>query len=157
MADVRDGADVGEGHQRMGRRLDMHELRVGTDGLADVIGIGGVDVGELNAVTNDHLAKEARGAAVDVVATNDVVACVQHRHHGGDGRHAAGEDVGAGATFEGGKVNFKGVARGVGDAGVLPAAVLLDTLELVSGRKVDGNIDGAGEGIGFLSVVDGAG
>ncbi len=34
--------------------------------------------------------------------------------------------------------------------------MFLDALELVGGREIDGDVDGAGAGIGFLTVVDGA-
>ena len=120
-------------------------------------GFGGVDEGELDAVADDDLVEEARGAAVDVVAADDVVAGVEHGDQRGDGGHAAGEDVAAGSAFERGEVGFERVAGGVGDAGVFPAAVFLDALELVGGGEIDGDVDGAGARVGFLSVVDGAG
>ncbi len=130
---------------------------VGRRDAADVLGVGGVDEGELDAVADDDLVEEAGGAAVDVVAADDVIAGVEHGDEGGDGGHAAGENVAGGSAFERGEIGFESVAGGVGDAGIFPAAVFLDALELVSGGGIDGDGDGAGARVGFLSVVDGAG
>ena len=108
-------------------------------------------------MTDDDLAEEAGGATVDVVAADDVIAGVEHGDEGSDGGHAAAEDVTGGSAFERGEIGFEGVPSGVGDAGVFPAAVFLDALEFVGGGEVDGDVDGAGARVGFLSVVDGAG
>ena len=67
------------------------------------LGVGCVDEGELDAVADDDLAEEAGGAAVDVVAANDVIAGVEHGDKGGDGGHAAAEDVTGGSAFERGE------------------------------------------------------
>ena len=156
VADIRDGANIGEHHQRVGGRFDVDEPGSGAEGIADVVGVRGVDEAELNAVMRDDLGEQARGATVDVMPADDMVANLQHRDECRDSRHAAAKGVAAGAALERGEVGFDGVACGVRDAGVFPPAVLLDALQFVGGAQVERNVDGPGPGIGSLTVVNGA-
>jgi hypothetical protein len=156
VTDVGDRADVGEGHERVGGRLNVDELRGGTDGAADVVGVRGVDETELDAVVRNDLGEEARGAAIDVVAADHMVADFEHGDESGDGGHAAGEGVSGGSSFQRREAGLNGVAGRVRDAGVFPAAVFFDALQLIGGGEIDGNVDGAGARIGLLPVVDGS-
>ena len=104
-----------------------------------------------------HLIEQAGSAAVEIVAADDVVAGLQHADDGVDRSHAAGEDSGGDSAFERGEIFLKPGARGIRHARVLVSFVLADALLDVSGGRIDRNRDRAGEWIGFLSGVDGAG
>ena len=69
-----DGGDVGEPHQRIGRRLDVDVARVLADGALHVARIGRVHVGELEAEVRHDLVEQPRHAAVEIVGGDDVIA-----------------------------------------------------------------------------------
>ena len=88
--------------------------------------VGGVDVGELDAVVHDNLVEEARGATVDVLAADDVIARLEHRDHRHDRGHAAAEYVRARAAFKRCKIRFERIASWIRDPRVLVTFVLAD-------------------------------
>ena len=75
-ADPRDGADVGQPQQRVGRRLQPAELGARADRGGDRAGVARVDEGEAEAEAAEDLVEQAKAAAVDVVAGDHVIARV---------------------------------------------------------------------------------
>jgi hypothetical protein len=155
---ARDGAQVGQLQHRVGRRLDPHHLRLGTQRAGQRQRIGQVDVGELVAgACAAHALEQAVGAAVHVVAGDDVRAGRQQFEHGGDRRQAGGEGEGRAAAFDVGHAALQRPARRVVRAAVVEALVHAGTL-LDKGRGgVDRRHHGAGARVGRLAAVDDAG
>src|SRR5438270_9236974 len=88
------------------------------------------------------------------MSADDVVAGT---HHGAEsiGRgHAAGEDVRGASTFERGQVFFKPGASGVRDARIFISLILADLFLHIGRGRINGNGNGAGERVRFLSSVD---
>ena len=71
---ARDGRDIDELEQRIGRALEPDEARALLDGGLDVVDARGVDKRETQADAFEHAVEQAKRAAVDVVAGHDVVA-----------------------------------------------------------------------------------
>ncbi len=92
VGDGADGGDVGEAHQRIGRRLDVDVARVAADGALDVARIGRVDIGELQTEVGHDLVEEPRYAAVEIVGGDDVIASFHQMAERADGGHSAGEN-----------------------------------------------------------------
>lgn len=82
-----------------------------------------------------------------------MVAGAQHSHQGRDGGHAGGKGVRAVAALERRQRGFKGIARGIAGARVVPATVGADAGELEGGGQIQGNVDGARLRIGFLACM----
>src|SRR5262245_27703003 len=72
-ADAADGLDIAHRHQRLGWRFDVDHTCALADGTFYVFWISGVDVGEFQTKVGQHLIAETRYAAVEIMATNDVV------------------------------------------------------------------------------------
>jgi hypothetical protein len=142
------GFDIGDLEQRVGRGLDPEHLGLGPDRLAHGLGLGGIDVGESEAITRQHLVEVPRGAAVDVVRADHVIARGQQLHAGVDRRHAARIADPVFAALDRGQIVLQHLAGRVGRAGVVEAPVLADFLEHVGRGLVDRRHDGAGRGIG---------
>ena len=157
VGDLRHAGNVGEHHQRIARRLDVHELRVRLHRRFDGGQVAGVDVLDLDAVAAHDLVEEADGAGIHVARADDVVAGAQHGHQRRDGRHAGGEGVAAGAAFERGQRRLQPVARGVAGARVVPAAVAADAGEFKGRGKVNGHIHRARQRVRVLPGMDGKG
>jgi hypothetical protein len=73
------GADVGQLHQGVGRRLDMDQACLRSKGATDVLRVAGVYICKGDAVVRHDLVKEPWRAAIDIRTTDDVVAGFQHR------------------------------------------------------------------------------
>ena len=79
---------------------------------ASMAEVPGVDEGELHAEALEDLGEDPVGAAVEVVAGDDVVAGVQRLDDRRSGGHAGSEAQTVLGAFQGGQVGFK--ARRVG-------------------------------------------
>ena len=79
------------------------------------------------------------------------------RDDGIDRGHAAGEHAGRDTAFESSEILLQPRARGIRDAGIFVSLVLADSLLHVGRGGINGDRDGAGQRIGFLSGVNGAG
>lgn len=58
MDDVRNGLDVGDLEGRVRRGFNPHHLGVGLQGLADLLGVGGVHEGGLDVHAGGHFPAE---------------------------------------------------------------------------------------------------
>jgi hypothetical protein len=71
--------NVGDVQHRVGGRLDEQVLGVRLDRRLDQLGLRGVDIGEIESELAPDFFEQAEGAAVGVVADQDVVAGLQPR------------------------------------------------------------------------------
>ena len=119
VGDLGHGLDVGDLEGGVGGRLDPDHLGVGPEGLADLLGVGGVDEGRLDLHASGHLAEVAVGTAVEVVHGHDVVAgreqMGERRGRGQPGR----EGHGVLGTVKSGQALLQDVAGRVTAAAVL--------------------------------------
>ncbi len=159
MRDVGERGDVADVEQRVGGRLDPHELGVRAHGRAHLVGVVDGGGGVLDPPLREHLVDETEGAAVGVVRDDEVVARTQHRtEQAVGGGHARAERPAVGAVLERGEVRLEGTTGGVAGAGVLEAvAHLTDTVLGEGRRRVDRHVDGTGLGVGLVPGMDGAG
>ena len=100
MTNIGHRANIGQCHQGIRRRLDMHQSRLRRDRALDVLRIARVHISELDAVARQYLVKQPHRSAVHVVTANDVIACAKHGEQRGDRRHAAAKHMRGGATLE---------------------------------------------------------
>ena len=70
-----------------------------------------VDVGELETVAFEHLREEPVGAAVEVVADDDVIAGREQVQHRRRRRHAAGEGAAVSARLRARRAAFSSATR----------------------------------------------
>ncbi len=83
VAEVADGAEITQFHQRIGGRLQKNDPRVLLDGTLHVGGVGSINVAKRHSEISEDLVKEARRPTVQIVPRDDVVARLEH----GDDRH----------------------------------------------------------------------
>ena len=122
MGDFGGGRDVGDVEQRVGRGLDPHILVV----LGGQCGFHGFQIGDVHHVEahtprHEHLGEQAVGAAVHIVAEQDVVAGLDggaQQHV--DGGQARGEAQRVLAAFHGGELLVEAGASGVDGATTAP-------------------------------------
>ena len=136
--------NVGQHHQRIAGRLDMHQLGVGLHRRFHRRQIAGVHVLDLDAVAGDDPVQQAHRAGIHILGTDQVIARAQHRHQRRDRRHARGKGMSAVSAFQSRQRLFQPVARGVAGARVIPAAVRADAGQLKGRGKVNGHIHSAG-------------
>ena len=75
----------------IGRRLQIQQLRIRTNGPGMLLVIGGVDERGLNAQLRQPLRQELVSAAIDIALRHDVIASLEQRQDGGrDRAHAGG-------------------------------------------------------------------
>jgi hypothetical protein len=153
-----DRGDVDDVEQRVGRRLDPDQARVGAHSSGHRVDVGLVDHRVAQAPAREDLVDEAVGAAIEVGGNDDVVA---GRAHGGDQRVGGGHARGEGrrvAALQIAQRALEGAARGVGAARVV---VVLDDLAdgaLHEGRGLmDGGDDRAERRVGLEARADDAG
>ncbi len=151
-----DGGDVGEPHQRIGRRLDVDVARVLANGVLDVARVRGVDVGELQPEVGHDLVEQPRHAAIQIVGGDDVIACLHHLAERADRGHAAGEHARGDAAFQRCQVLFQPRARRIAGARVVVAFGLAQLFLSVGGGGKDRRSDRSGGWVGLIADVDGA-
>jgi hypothetical protein len=158
MADLGDGAQVGEAKQRIGRRLHPDQLRLRRQRRRKAHRIGQVDEAEaVPGARLPHALEQAKSAAVDVVARDDVRARVEQLEHGRDRRQARGEGVRLRAAFQVGDTALEREPGRVVRTAVVEALVHARAL-LHEGRgRVDRRHDRAGGRVGRLAGMDRAG
>jgi hypothetical protein len=69
-----EGLDVGEAQQRVGRRFEVQQARGRPPGLGDGVEVARVDEAELDPELGIDRLEQAIGAAIEVVAGDDVIA-----------------------------------------------------------------------------------
>ena len=136
-ADARDGFQVGQRHQGIGRSFHIDHARVFSQRALDVLGIRSVDVGEFEAVAGEDLIEQSRNAAVKIVSADHVIAGFEHGADGIDCRHAAAEDARGDAAFERSQIRFQAIARRVGGTRVVVADVLAQFFLNIGGCRVN--------------------
>src|SRR6266404_390337 len=157
MRQPRHCGDIGERHQRIRGRLNEDKLGIPANGFFDGCEISRVYVGELQSEVGEDLIEKPRHAAVDVVSADDVVTGTQHGAESIDSCHAAGEYVRCTTAFESSEIFFQAGTRRIRDTRVLVPFIFPNLLLHVGGGRVNGNRDGSGEWVCFLSGVDGGG
>ena len=158
---VGESGDVGDLHERVGRRLDPEHrlLRRTLQRGTDLVEVAHVDDDELDAPRHVQPTDQAVGAAVHVVPHHHAGARAEcGPEQGVLGGEAGGERVRGHAPVEVGEQRLQGVPRRVAGAGVLVAVPhAADAVLHVGGRQVDRRDDRAGGAVGVLAGVDGAG
>jgi hypothetical protein len=155
--DRAEGREVREPHHRVRRRLGVQQLGGRRDRRLDCRRVAGVHEREGEPHSRQDLVHQPVDAAVDVLAAHDVVACRQQLEERVHGRHPRGEGEAVGPALEGRHVALEDLPGRVGGPGVLVALVLADAVLDVGRRLVDREHHRAGEGVGLLAGVDGAG
>ena len=117
-------------------------------------GLGHVDPGHVDAHRRDQPIEDAKGAAVDVVARDHVIARAQQLQERHRGRAARAEGESEAAALERGDAALEHLARGVARARVLEAAVLAGAVLREGRRELDRRIHRAGVRVGRLRRVD---
>ena len=74
MGQLGDGGDVGQAHDRIGRRLDPDHLGARRDGAVDGVEIGGVDEAHLDPETRKTVADELGRAYVVRIGDHEMIA-----------------------------------------------------------------------------------
>ena len=158
MDDPAHRVDVDDGEKRVGGGLQPDHAGGRGPGGGDTRRVGQVDGGGRHPTAGVDFVDEPEGAAVRVVAEQQVVAGLQVAEHGILGSQPAGEGERPGCAFEAGHARFVGVAGGVAGAGVLVAeAGFTDAVLGEGGGEGDRGDDAAGAGIVGLSGPDGSG
>jgi hypothetical protein len=85
--DVSGGRDVGEAHDRIGRRLEEQHLGLRPHGLLDELQPRRVDVAEGHSIVGKDLVEQPERSAVRVVGDDDVVPGPKQCPERTDGRH----------------------------------------------------------------------
>ena len=155
-----------DGDVGVAERLAVDDLGVGADGLLEVLRVGGVDEGDVDADAREGVVELVVGAAVQAAAADDVVArAAQGEDRQGLGGMAGTDGQRADAAFQVGDALLEHVGGGVHDAGVDVAQLLqgeqvggvFGALELVAGGLVDRDGAAAGGGVGDLAGMQLAG
>ncbi len=156
MRNVRERLDVVHTEQWVRRRLDPHELCIVLHRVLDSVEVRGVDEVELEVVLLVHLREDAVGAAVDVVAGDDVIARFEEVEDGVDRAHPRRETAPVLGAFQTREVVLEVGPGRIPGPGVLVAGVLAGRGLRVRGVRVDGRHQCARLGVGLLAGVDGA-
>ena len=158
MGELGDRRDVDDAEQRVGRRLDPHDLRdAGADRGGERVDVVTRGRGEVEPPRCLDLVEQPVGAAVRITRDDGVVA--GHAQGAQDGvlRGQPGrERQPAPPALDRGQALLERGARGVGAAAVLVATAQPAHAVLLVGRRLeDRGYDGAGGRIGLLTGVDG--
>lgn len=154
--DLRHGADVGDAHQRVGRRLEPDQPRGRGQRVGDRFRVGRVGKRKVEREAAQHFVEETEGPAVHVVPRQDVRARVEQAEDGVGGGQSRGEGQPEVPALERGKTILQGFARGIHRARIfISLARPADAVLLVSGREVDGRHHRAVVGVGLLPCMDG--
>mmetsp|Transcript_58237 Transcript_58237/g.127849 ORF Transcript_58237/g.127849 Transcript_58237/m.127849 type:complete len:395 (+) Transcript_58237:164-1348(+) len=114
LGDFGDALDVAEREDGVGRGLGEDQLRVGLDGLTDVVDVSEIAESELHAHRGEELAAGSVGAAIGAVSDDTVVASLHGGADGaGGGSHASSEGACSGAVLELGEFRLQGGGRWV--------------------------------------------
>ena len=145
---------VGDAHHRIGRGFDEQHPGRGRHRALDVVEVRRVDVRERQLIAAQDLVEEPERAAVGVVGHDDVVAGLQHRGNGADGRHARRKRESFLARLDGGEVSLERHPRRVLRPGVFIALVAAERLLDVRRGLIDRRDDGARRRVGLLAGVE---
>ena len=143
---------------RIGRRLEPDQPRIGPQRASQRLGIGKVRIGRFDAgrLPAHHVEQPPR-AAVDVVADNDVRVLVEAVEHGRGRSHAGREGETGGAAFEIGDAALERHARRVLRARIFEALVDAWARLRIGRGRVDRRHHRAGRRIVVLAGMDAAG
>ena len=61
--------------QRIGRGLNPEHSSLGGDYISDSIGVGGVDVTDIDPLVGGHVIQQTCHASIDVIAANNMISC----------------------------------------------------------------------------------
>ena len=154
MSEIGGGAEVGDPHDRVARRLDEEQSGRGSEGSLDRVEIGGIHVAERQLIARQDLVEEPERPAVDVVGDDHVIARLEHRRDGIDRRHARRERKRRLAGLHRGDVAFERGARRVLRPGVFVALVPAERVLDVGGRLINRRDDRSGRRVGLLAGVE---
>ena len=157
VAQVTEGFDVDDPHERIGGGLHPEELRVLRERRFHPAQIAQVHERRVDVEWLKDLPHEPVRAAVEVVGGHHVVAGPQALHDRVDAGHPRAERDAVLGPFEAGEIPFESGPRGIGDARVLVPLVPARGLLSVRGGLIDGCHDRPGGGIGLLARVHRAG
>ena len=119
MGQISQGLNIGQFHQRIGRRFQIEQPGFRADGGGPGGGIAQRHVSRSNAKFAEILIEQRNGAAEHAAGRNDMVAAVQQRHAGGQNRRhpGTGGDTSV-AAFQRRQTVLKRSHRRVGKAGI---------------------------------------
>jgi len=160
LGELADGFNVADLEGGVGGGFNPDKLGVGLNSLFDIFDVGHVNKSVFNTVSLlTDLSHISLGTAVDIIAADDVVASASD---GLDDAGGSSATTGKGHTvlgvFSSSQCDFKSFSGGVTATRVVVLSERF-TRELlgISGGEVNGGADTSGDGIGFLTSVDGVG
>ncbi len=148
------GAQVGQGQDRIRRRLQEQHPGAIVDRRADRRRVGGVDPGDLQSAGACQPLEQPVGPAVDVLGGDQPVAGAQQAEHGVDRRHARGEGTRRRSAFEIVQVAFEGRPCRVDHPAVAPGRATVQIPLAIGRRQTDRRRDRAGRRVRLLAGVD---
>src|SRR5436190_13301117 len=147
--------EVGDAHQRIGRRLDEDHPRGRGHRIGDALRIARVDVAETKPEVLQQPVEQPEAPAVHVLAADHVIARSEELHDRVEAAHSRAEGEAVTPALERGDVALEGLASRVLSPRVLVPLVLAETLLDVSRGEVHGGHDGTGQRLWPLAGVDG--
>ena len=141
VGELGEGLQVDDAKKGVGGRFHPQGRRFGPHGVGKGVAVRKVFVGDGEFVLIVETRKEALGAPVAVVRTDQVRTGVEERRDGRHGGHAGGARHGAGPAVEVGQRVLQGRPRRVAATGVVVPFRLADIFKLEDGRLVEGGHD----------------
>lgn len=160
LGELADGFNVADLEGGVGGGFNPDELGVGLNSLFNIFDVGHVNEGVFNTVSLlTDLSHISLGASVDVIAADDVITSAGDGLDDASGGSATtGEGHTVLGVFSSSQSDFKSFSGGVTATGVVVLSERF-TRELlgIGGGEVNGSADTSGDGIRFLTSVDGVG
>ncbi len=158
LRDRRDGRQIDDLQQRIGRRLHPDQSRVRLQRRFERVGIREIDERDvMPGGTLAHVLEQAIAAAIQIVHGDDVRAAVEQIDDRRRRREPRSERETRRATFEIGDARLERIARRIRRARILVALVLARARLHERRRRVDRRHDRAGQRIRLLPAVNDAG
>ena len=153
--DLSDGGQVGDLHERVRRRFEPDQARVGTERGAHRIHRRHINIGGFQSPLTEHAADHLAQRPVDIVRRQNVVAGFEALDHGGGHGQSRGKHQRLFAALQIGQALFQHGAVRVAVAGIAEAArVGAFRAAFKRGGEVDGRRHRAGGGVDVASRMD---
>ncbi len=96
-----DRPNIGQLHQRIGRRFQPNHACFRPQCRADLVRVGHIHkIKDKSKLGHDPL-EQAIGTAIHIVAHDHMIACLEHQHQGGGGAQTGRKGERVGAAFQG--------------------------------------------------------
>jgi hypothetical protein len=155
--DLSDRVKIDQFEQRIARGLDPNHARVWFDCALEIFRVGQIDIGKIEVCgTPAHSIEKPEGAAVQVIARNNMRAALEQLQHRRHRRQTGREREPARSAFQIGDALFVCQPGGIDRPRVIVAFVFSGAFLHIRRRGVNWRYDGARRGIRLLPGVNGA-